>query len=144
MGYILSLGVSTTYYTANTPKSKVFSRTFLAVFFPYLSCLCRLSGSYGVASLNHAAKIIIKQTFCWSKMTNNSFYKVEVAKTCTLRGPHELREWVGRAEASVALTTTGSLVNAIRLPNASAKVLLKWLFSMARMHYRKWKFVLPW
>jgi hypothetical protein len=53
------------------------------------------------------------------------------------RGPRELRERVGGAEAAVASTTTRSLVNAIGLPNASAKVLLKWLFSMARMHYRK-------
>ena len=37
-----------------------------------------------------------------------------------LWGPHELREWVGRAEASVALLLTRSAVNAIRLPNASS------------------------
>ena len=40
----------------------------------------------------------------------------------------ELRELEDRAEGAVASTTTGSLVIAIRLPNASAKVLQKSTF----------------
>ena len=130
MIYILSLWGSTLIIPRIPQKVKCFLGLF-CFFSPHLSCLCRLSSSYGDAFLNHAAKIIIKRTFCWSKITNNSFCQVEVAKTCALRGPHEI---IVRPKGDKNFVR--SLVNAIRLPNASAKVLLKWLFSMARMHYR--------
>ena len=50
-----------------------------------------------------------------------TLYTLHHAASPSNQGSHELRERVGRAEASVALTTTWSLVNAIRLPNASVK-----------------------
>ena len=81
MIYILSFGVSTLIILRIPQKLSVFSN-FFCFFSPHLSCLSRLSSSYGDAFLNHAAKIIIKQTFCWSIITNNSFCQVEVAKTC--------------------------------------------------------------
>ena len=67
------------YIQPNGQKIKVFRR-LVGFFSLTLSCLFRLSGSYGGAFLNHAAKIIIKSTFCWTKITNNLFCKVEVAE----------------------------------------------------------------
>ena len=71
--------ISTMYILRTPPKWKRFLGLF-SYFSRTLSYLCRLSASYGGAFLNHAAKIIIKPTFCWSIIINNSFCKVEVAK----------------------------------------------------------------
>ena len=67
------------YIQPNGQKIKVFRR-LVGCFSPTLSFLLRLSGSYGGAFLNHAAKIVIKPTFCWTKITNNLFCQVGVAK----------------------------------------------------------------
>ena len=49
-------------------------------------------------------------------------YYLHIYCFCLLkRGPHKLRERVGRAEAQVASMLTESTVNAILLPNASVK-----------------------